>query len=120
MKLQIVIDTNRDEEILIYTHRKNPLVVEIEELVNKVKNDKDFAERLLRIYWELPYFGEWDFRRSERIENKLAQCIRNKNSDYSIFKMSSGKREAELKDFHKSKRLYEDTYFLLLKYYNKK
>ncbi len=34
MKLQIVIDTNRDEEILIYTHRKNPLVVEIEELVN--------------------------------------------------------------------------------------
>lgn len=84
------------------------------------KNDKDFAERLLRIYWELPYFGEWDFRRSERIENKLAQCIRNKNSDYSIFKMSSSKRETELKDFHKSKRLYEDTYFLLLKYYNKK
>ena len=34
MKLQIVIDTNRDEEILIYTHRKNPLVSEIEELVN--------------------------------------------------------------------------------------
>ncbi len=34
MKLQIVIDPNRDEEILIYAHRKTPLVSGIEELVN--------------------------------------------------------------------------------------
>lgn len=85
------------------------------------KNDKDFAERLLRIYWELPNFGEWDFRRSERLENKLAQSIRNKDNDYSILKLSSlDMRSDELAEFHKSKRLYEDTYFLLLKYYNKK
>jgi hypothetical protein len=86
------------------------------------KNDKDFAERLLRIYWELPNFGEWDFRRSERLDNKLAQSIRNKDHhDYSILKFSSlDKRNCELTEFHKSKRLYEDTYFLLLKYYNKK
>ena len=34
MKLQIVIDKNRDEEILIYAHEKTPLICEIEELVN--------------------------------------------------------------------------------------
>ena len=34
MKLQIVIDSNRDEEIIVYAHNKSPLVVEIEELVN--------------------------------------------------------------------------------------
>ncbi len=33
MKLQIVIDPNRDEEILIYAHEKTPLICEIEELV---------------------------------------------------------------------------------------
>ena len=33
MKLQIVIDPNRDEEIIIYAHEKTPLVCEIEELV---------------------------------------------------------------------------------------
>lgn len=33
MKLQIVIDSNRDEEILVYAHEKTPLVCEIEELV---------------------------------------------------------------------------------------
>ena len=33
MKLQIVIDPNRDEEILIYAHEKTPLISEIEELV---------------------------------------------------------------------------------------
>ena len=30
MKLQIVIDKNRDEEILIYAHEKTPLICEIE------------------------------------------------------------------------------------------
>ncbi|MBQ4572495.1 MAG: LytTR family transcriptional regulator [Clostridia bacterium] len=34
MKLQIVIEKNRDEEILIYAHEKTPLICEIEELVN--------------------------------------------------------------------------------------
>ena len=34
MKLRIVIDPNRDEEILIYAHKKTPLIGEIEELVN--------------------------------------------------------------------------------------
>ena len=34
MKLQIVIDSNRDEEIIVYAHNKSPLVSEIEELVN--------------------------------------------------------------------------------------
>lgn len=34
MKLQIVIDSNRDEEIIVYAHNKSPLVIEIEELVN--------------------------------------------------------------------------------------
>lgn len=34
MKLQIVIDKNRDEEIFIYAHEKTPLICEIEELVN--------------------------------------------------------------------------------------
>ena len=34
MKLQIVIDPNRDEEILIYSHKKTQLINEIEELVN--------------------------------------------------------------------------------------
>ncbi len=33
MKLQIVINPNRDEEILIYAHEKSPLICEIEELV---------------------------------------------------------------------------------------
>lgn len=33
MKLQIVIDPNRDEEILIYSHKKTQLINEIEELV---------------------------------------------------------------------------------------
>ena len=33
MKLQIVIDPNRDEEILIYAHKKTLLISEIEELV---------------------------------------------------------------------------------------
>ena len=33
MKLQIVINHNRDEEIVIYAHEKSPLVSEIEELV---------------------------------------------------------------------------------------
>jgi DNA-binding LytR/AlgR family response regulator len=33
MKLQIVIDPNRDEEILIYAHEKTPLITEIEEIV---------------------------------------------------------------------------------------
>ena len=33
MKLQIVIDPNRDEEIIIYAHKKTPLLCEIEELV---------------------------------------------------------------------------------------
>ena len=33
MKLQIVIDSTRDEEILIYAHKKTPLISEIEELV---------------------------------------------------------------------------------------
>ena len=34
MKLQIVIDRNRDEEIFIYVHEKTQLICEIEELVN--------------------------------------------------------------------------------------
>ena len=34
MKLQIVINKDRDEEILIYVHEKTPLVCEIEKLVN--------------------------------------------------------------------------------------
>ena len=33
MKLQIVIDPNRDEEIIIYAHEKTPFICEIEELV---------------------------------------------------------------------------------------
>lgn len=33
MKLQIVINPNRDEEILICAHEKSPLICEIEELV---------------------------------------------------------------------------------------
>ena len=33
MKLQIVIDPNRDEKILIYAHEKTSLISEIEELV---------------------------------------------------------------------------------------
>lgn len=33
MKLRIVIDPNRDEEIIIYAHEKSALVCEIEELV---------------------------------------------------------------------------------------
>ncbi|MBR5247315.1 MAG: LytTR family transcriptional regulator [Clostridia bacterium] len=34
MKLRIVIDPNRDEEIIIYAHEKTSLVCEIEKLVN--------------------------------------------------------------------------------------
>jgi DNA-binding LytR/AlgR family response regulator len=34
MKLQIVINKDRDEEILIYAHEKTPLICEIEELIN--------------------------------------------------------------------------------------
>ena len=34
MKLRIVIDKNRDEEILIYAHEKTALLCEIEQLVN--------------------------------------------------------------------------------------
>ena len=34
MKLRIVIDKNRDEEILIYAHKKTALLCEIEQLVN--------------------------------------------------------------------------------------
>ena len=34
MKLRIVIDPNRDDEILIYAHKKTPLICEIEEFVN--------------------------------------------------------------------------------------
>ncbi len=34
MKLRIVIDKNRDEEILIYAHEKTELICEIEQLVN--------------------------------------------------------------------------------------
>ena len=39
MKLQIVIDSNRDEEIIVYAHNKSPLVIEIEELVNSCSVD---------------------------------------------------------------------------------
>ena len=39
MKLQIVIDKNRDEEILIYAHEKTPLICEIEELVYNTSVD---------------------------------------------------------------------------------
>ncbi len=34
MKLRIVIDKNRDEQILIYAHEKTALISEIEQLVN--------------------------------------------------------------------------------------
>ncbi len=34
MKLQIVINKDRDEEILIYAHERTPLICEIEELIN--------------------------------------------------------------------------------------
>ena len=34
MKLRIVIDKNRDEQILIYAHEKTALICEIEQLVN--------------------------------------------------------------------------------------
>ncbi len=39
MKLQIVINHNRDEEIVIYAHEKSPLVSEIEELVKSYSVD---------------------------------------------------------------------------------
>ncbi len=39
MKLQIVINPNRDEEILICAHEKSPLVCEIEELVKSYSVD---------------------------------------------------------------------------------
>ncbi len=39
MKLQIVIDPNRDEEIIIYAHEKSSLVCEIEELVKSYSVD---------------------------------------------------------------------------------
>ena len=34
MKLRIVIDKNRDEEILIYAHEKTALICDIEQLIN--------------------------------------------------------------------------------------
>lgn len=39
MKLQIVIDPNRDEEILVYAHEKTPLISEVEELVKSYSVD---------------------------------------------------------------------------------
>ena len=39
MKLQIVINPNRDEEIIIYAHEKSSLVCEIEELVKSYSVD---------------------------------------------------------------------------------
>ena len=39
MKLRIVIDPNRDEEIIIYAHEKSPLVCEVEELVKNYSVD---------------------------------------------------------------------------------
>lgn len=39
MKLQIVINKDRDEEILIYAREKTPLIYEIEELVNNSSVD---------------------------------------------------------------------------------
>jgi DNA-binding LytR/AlgR family response regulator len=39
MKLQIVINPNRDEDIIIYAHEKSSLVCEIEELVKSYSVD---------------------------------------------------------------------------------
>ena len=39
MKLQIVIDPNRDEEILVYAHEKTSLINEVEELVKSYSVD---------------------------------------------------------------------------------
>ena len=87
---------------------------------NVHKNDKDFLERLLAIYWKMPVYTDWDFRRSQKLENMFAQSLRGLKDDFSIFNIKSlNERQKVLADFLMDKRLYEETYFLLLKYLKK-
>lgn len=94
------------KEIMLRLFRTSPYVK---------KDDKGYLEKVIERYWAFVPNDDWDFRRSEKPENILAQCIRGRQGDHSCFDKDYDNRLAKLKIIHESPALYEGLYRLMSK-----
>ena len=78
------------------------------------KEGKEYLERILEIYWAVPSFLEWDFRKSSRLENVFLQCVRGGSKDYSCMDRDYELRLNKLKEFRSNNSLYERVYRLMI------
>lgn len=91
-------------EIMLNLFRTSPYVH---------KDDKMYLEKTIEKYRAFKPGAGWEFHRSRRPENILAQCIRGNGSDYSCFDTDYEKRLSNLKSLHEDKALYEGLYRLM-------
>ena len=81
---------------------------------NLQKEGKEYLEKILEIYWSVPSFLDWDFRRSQKLENRFVQCIRGAKGDAFCLDQDYASRMKQLKDFHDCNTLYEKVYRLMV------
>ena len=93
------------KEIMTRLFRTNPYVK---------KDEREYVEKVLDIYWETPSFSIWDFRRSAKLENVFLQCLRGKEGDWSFLCQDFDRRVELLREFHKCGSLYEKVYGLMI------
>ena len=79
------------------------------------KESREYLEKILEIYWSVPSFLDWDFRRSSKLENRFLQCIRGAKGDSSCLDQHYASRMTQLKEFHDCNTLYERVYRLMVK-----
>lgn len=77
------------------------------------KDDRGYLERIMERYWAFRPQDGWPFRRNQRPENLLAQCIRGNQGDYSCFNTDYDTRLSVLKRLHECKSLYEGLFRIM-------
>lgn len=78
------------------------------------KDDREYLERIIDTYWNLPPYNEWKFRRSQKPENLLMQCIRGCTQDYYCFSNDLDDRIEKMRTLHNSGNLYEGIYNMMM------
>ena len=76
-------------------------------------DDIVYLEKILEKYWSFRPSDRWSFRRSQKPENILAQCIRGSNGDYFCFDRNIERRLTFLRNIHESNTLFEGLYKLM-------
>lgn len=103
--LDIRIDNPACRDIMTRLFRTSP---------NLQIEGREYLEKILEIYWNVPSFLDWDFRRSSKLENRFLQCIRGAKGDRSCLDQDYASRMNQLKEFHDCNTLYERVYRLMV------